>query len=92
MQNYPMADSTRDMRRSVYKRELEKPFARNKLTESTHEDLRRITGAIVERDASPTAVQAREIVLQVYRWAIERVVLSNRSAFFCPSCQPETRP
>jgi integrase len=71
-QNYTMADSTRDMRRSVYKRELEKPFAKSKLTEFTHEDLRRLTDAIVERGAPATAVHAREIVLQVYRWAIER--------------------
>jgi integrase len=72
LQNYPMADSTRDMRRSVYKRELEKPFAKSKLTEFTHEDLRRLTDVIVERGAPATAVHAREIVLQVYRWAIER--------------------
>jgi len=72
LQSHPMADSTRDMRRSVYKRELEKPFAKCKLTEFTHEDLRRLTDGIVERGAPATAVHAREIVLQVYRWAIER--------------------
>lgn len=69
---YQMADSTRDIRRSVYTRELEAQFGNQKLTEITHEDLRALTHAIVERGAPATAVHAREIVLQVYRWATER--------------------
>lgn len=72
LRGYQMADSTRDMRRSVYTRELEKKFSNHKLTEITHEDLRALTDAIVERGAPATAVHAREIVLQVFRWAIER--------------------
>lgn len=60
------------MRRSVYKRELKSKFAQQKLSEITHEDLRALTDNIVERGAPATAVHAREIVLQVYRWAIER--------------------
>ena len=40
--------------------------------EITHEDLRALTDAIVERGAPATAVHVREIVLQVFRWAIER--------------------
>jgi len=67
-----MADSTRDMRRSVYMRELETKFGDQKLAEIIHEDLRALTDAIVERGAPATAVHAREIVLQVYRWATER--------------------
>lgn len=67
-----MAESTRDMRRSVYQRELKSKFAQQKLSEITHEDLRALTDNIVERGAPATAVHAREIVLQVYRWAIER--------------------
>lgn len=72
LRGYQMADSTRDMRRSVYTRELEAKFGNQKLTEITHEDLRALTDAIVERGAPATAVHAREIVLQVYRWATER--------------------
>lgn len=67
-----MADSTRDMRRSVYERDLKAKFGNLKLTEITHEDLRALTDAIVERGAPATAVHAREIVYQIYRWAIER--------------------
>ena len=72
LRGYQMADSIRDMRRSVYTRELETKFGNQKLTEITHEDLRALTDAIVERGAPATAVHAREIVLQVYRWATER--------------------
>ena len=60
------------MRKSVYNRELKKRFGNQKLSEITHEDLRAVTDAIVERGAPATAVHAREVVLQVYRWAIER--------------------
>ncbi|MDS1786473.1 tyrosine-type recombinase/integrase [Vibrio parahaemolyticus] len=72
LRGYQMADSTRDMRRSVYARELEGKFGNQKLTEITHEDLRALTDVIVERGAPATAVHTRDIVLQVYRWAIER--------------------
>ncbi|EOI3457171.1 tyrosine-type recombinase/integrase [Cronobacter turicensis] len=72
LRGYQMAESTRDMRRSVYQRELKAKFAQQKLTEITHEDLRALTDNVVDRGAPATAVHAREIVLQVYRWAIER--------------------
>lgn len=39
LRSYPMADSTRDMRRSVYERDLKARFGNLKLTEITHEDL-----------------------------------------------------
>ena len=72
LRGYQMADSTRDMRTSVYTRELKKQFGNQKLAEITHEDLRALTDAIVDRGAPATAVHAREVVLQIYRWAIER--------------------
>ena len=72
LRGYQMADSTRDMRRSVYERELKPHFGNQKLAEINHEDLRTLTDAIVERGAPATAVHSREIVMQVFRWAIER--------------------
>lgn len=72
LRGYQMADSTRNMRRSLFERELKSKFGNQKLTEITHEDLRALTDAIVERGAPAPAVQTRDIVLQVYRWAIER--------------------
>lgn len=72
LRGYQMADSTRDMRRSIYERELKQRFGNQKLAEITHEDLRALTDAIVERGAPATAVHVREIVMQVFRWATER--------------------
>ena len=72
LRGYQMADSTRDMRKSVYARELKTRFGNQKLVEITHEDLRALTDVIVGRGAPATAVHAREVVLHVYRWAIER--------------------
>ncbi len=53
----------------VYERELKKQFGNQKLDEITHEDLRALTDTI---GAPATALHVREVVLQVYRWAIER--------------------
>ncbi|PRC93062.1 tyrosine-type recombinase/integrase [Solimicrobium silvestre] len=72
LRGYQMADSTRDMRKSIYERELKPKFANQKLAEFTHEDLRALTDSIVERGAPATAVHVREVVMQVFRWAIER--------------------
>ncbi len=72
LRSYQMAGSTRDMRRSVYERDLKAKFGNLRLTGITHEDLRALTDAIVERGAPATAGHAREIVYPVYRWAIER--------------------
>ena len=67
LRGYQMADSMRDMRRAVYERELKPRFGKWKLVEITHEDLRGVTDAIVERGAPATAVHVREVVMQVFR-------------------------
>lgn len=72
LRGYQMADSTRNMRKAVYERELKPKFGNQKLEEITHEDLRALTDTIVARGAPATAVHAREVVMQIYRWANER--------------------
>lgn len=72
LRGYEMADSTKDMRTSVYERELKGPFGNKLLAEITHDDLRQLTDKIVARGAPATAVHVREIVMQVFRWANER--------------------
>lgn len=67
---HEMADSTRDMRRSVYERDVKPKFANVKLMEITHEDVRALADAIVARGAPATALHAREIVMLVFRFAI----------------------
>lgn len=69
LRGYQMADSTRDMRRGTYERELKPKFSNRKLIEITHEDLRALTDAIVEQGRPSTAVLCREIMMQVFRWA-----------------------
>lgn len=67
-----MADSTRDMRRACYERELKKTFGNKLLPEINHDDLRTLCDKIVERGSPATAIHSREIVMQVFRWANER--------------------
>lgn len=69
---HQMAGSTRDMRRSVYVREVKPKFENVKLPEISHEDVRIMADAIVARGAPATAVHAREIVMMVFRYAITK--------------------
>jgi integrase len=69
---YPMAESTRDMRRSVYERDLQRPFGKLKLEEASDDELRTLCDKIVARGAPTTAVHARDIVMLVFRYAHER--------------------
>ncbi|WP_182342006.1 tyrosine-type recombinase/integrase [Comamonas koreensis] len=72
MEKHRMADSTRAMKRSVYERDL-KPYFHNKLMrEIDHHALRRRTDEIVARGAPAVAIQARDIVMMVFRYAVER--------------------
>lgn len=81
-----MADSTRDMRRATFERELKDKFGKAKLSEITHGDLRCLTDAIVARGAPATAVHAREVMMLVFRWAIERgVSVSNPADLVRPN-------
>ena len=54
LRGYQMADSTRDMRRSVYERDVKPRFGNQKLSEITHEDLRAVTDAIVSNTVKMT--------------------------------------
>src|SRR5215467_16161712 len=66
----PMADSTRAMRRAIFERELIPVWRNRLLTEITPDDLRAHCGAIVERGAPATAIHVRDIVKQIYGFAI----------------------
>ena len=65
-----LADSTLAMRRSVYKRYLEGPFGKLKLDEINPAQLMKHCESIREKGAAAPAVQVREIVLLVYRFAV----------------------
>ncbi|MCK5909322.1 MAG: tyrosine-type recombinase/integrase [Caulobacter sp.] len=68
--NAPMADSTRAMRRAIFERELLPVWRNRLLTEITPDDLRTHCAKIVERGAPATAIHVRDILKQIYGFAI----------------------
>ena len=70
LQAAPMADSTRAMRRSIFERELLPVWRNRLLTEISPDDLRAHCGMIVERGAPATAIHVRDILKQIYGFAI----------------------
>ena len=65
-----MADSTRAMRRSIYDRDLERPWKNRLLTEISSADLRALCVKVKDRGAPVTAIHVRDIVKLVYAFAI----------------------
>ncbi len=70
MDHAPMADSTRNMRRSIFNREVLPQWENRLLNEITPGDLRAHCQTIVERGAPATAIHVRDIVKQIYAFAI----------------------
>ncbi|MGX5636829.1 tyrosine-type recombinase/integrase [Brevundimonas diminuta ATCC 11568] len=70
MDKAPMADSTRNMRRSIFNREVMPKWRSRLLSEITPDDLRAHCKTIVDRGAPATAIHVRDIVKQIYGWAI----------------------
>jgi integrase len=65
-----MADSTRVMRRGIFERELRLAWQKRLLAEIAPDDLRVLCGKIVDRGAPATALHVRDIVKQIYGFAI----------------------
>lgn len=65
-----MADSTKAMRRSIYERDILAKFRNRLLTEITPDDLRALCANVKERGAPATAIHVRDIVKQIYGFAI----------------------
>ncbi len=64
-----LADSTLAMRRSIYNRDLVGPFGKLKLEEITAAALMALCEKVKARGAPAPAIQVREIVLLVFRFA-----------------------
>lgn len=64
-----LADSTLAMRRSIYNRDLAGPFGKLKLEEITPAALMALCEKVKARGAPAPAIQVREIVLLVFRFA-----------------------
>lgn len=65
-----MADSTRSMRKSILDRDILPAFRNRLLTEITADDLRDLCNKVKGRGAPATAIHVRDIVKQVYGFAI----------------------
>lgn len=65
-----MADSTRSMRKSILDRDILPVFQNRLLTEITADDLRDLCSKVKGRGAPATAIHIRDIVKQVYGFAI----------------------
>jgi len=65
-----MADSTRSMRKSILDRDILPVFQNRLLTEITADDLRDLCYKVKGRGAPATAIHVRDIVKQVYGFAI----------------------
>lgn len=69
MQNVRLADSTRAMRKSVIDRDIIPNLGKKLMTEVSTRMVRDLCNKIVERGGRSTAVQVRDIISYVYRYA-----------------------
>lgn len=68
--NASMADSTRNMRRIIYDRDISPVWKNRLLSEITPDDLRALCGKVRDRGAPATAIHIRDIVKQIFGFAI----------------------
>lgn len=66
----PLADSTRAMRRAIFDRDVAPAFQSRLLHEIEPQDLRALCAKVKERGAPATAIHVRDIVKQIYAFAI----------------------
>ena len=66
----PMADSTRAMRKSIFDRDIYPVWKSRRLDEITPDDLRAQCIKVKDRGAPATAIHVRDIVKQIYAFAI----------------------
>jgi integrase len=66
----PMAESTRSMRRVIFDRDIVPVWKNRLLTEVTPDDLRALCLKVKDRGAPATAIHVRDIVKQIYGFAI----------------------
>jgi integrase len=65
-----MAESTRSMRKAIFDRDILPIWKNRLLTEITPDDLRALCNKVKDRGAPATAIHVRDIVKQIYGFAI----------------------
>ncbi|WP_422367501.1 tyrosine-type recombinase/integrase [Pelagibius sp.] len=66
----PMADSTRAMRKSIFDRDILPALGKRLLVEVGPDDLRQLCKTVKDRGAPATAIHVRDIIKQIYGFAI----------------------
>jgi integrase len=70
LKDAPMADSTRAMRKAIFDRDILPVWKSRRLTEITPDDLRTQCIKVKDRGAPATAIHVRDVVKQIYAFAI----------------------
>lgn len=65
-----MADSTRAMRKAIFERDILPTFGKRLLAEISADDLRQLCAKVKNRGAPATAIHVRDILKQIYGFAI----------------------
>jgi len=65
-----MAESTRSMRKAIFDRDILPVWKNRLLTEITPDDLRALCNKVKDRGAPATAIHVRDVVKQIYGFAI----------------------
>lgn len=65
-----MADSTRAMRKTIFVRDILPTFGKRLLEEVRADDLRQLCASVKDRGAPATAIHVRDIIKQIYSFAI----------------------
>ncbi len=72
MKHVALAESTRDMKQAVIDRDIMPVLGNKLMSEITTASVRELCDRIVERGGRATAIQVREIISSVYRYANDR--------------------
>lgn len=67
-----LAESTKALRIATYERDIKTTFGNKLMTEITTDEIRRHCEKIKERGAPSTAIFVRDLIANVYRYAIQR--------------------
>ena len=65
-----MADSTRAMRKTIFERDILPALGKRLLAEISPDDLRQLCATVKDRGAPATAIHVRDIIKQIYGFAI----------------------
>jgi integrase len=81
-----IAQSTRDMRRHIYDRDIAPAWKSRLMTEITPDDLRALCNKVKARGAPATAIHVRDIVKQIFGFAVlQGETLANPADAVAPS-------